>query len=52
VKEEVEKLLTTIKVKKDNFTQIKTEFSTNVPKIDIKSAKNAIIDTGKYKFFL
>ncbi len=52
VKAEVEKLLNSIKINKENFSQIKTSFSTNVPKIDIKTVKNAIVDTGKYKFYL
>lgn len=52
VKAEVEKLLNSIKINQENFSQIKTNFSTNVPKIDIKTVKNAIVDTGKYKFYL
>ncbi len=52
VKEEVEKLLSSIKINLDNFSKIKTEFSTNVPKIDIKSNNNSIVDTWKYKIYL
>jgi len=52
VKLEVEKLLGSIKIKKENFSKIITNFSTNIPKIDIKSVNNAIVDTWKYKFYL
>lgn len=52
VKQEVEKVLWSLNIKKENFSRIETSFSTNVPKIDIKNLKNAITDTGKYKFYL
>lgn len=52
VKIEVEKLLNSLKVNKDNFNKINNEFSTNTPKIDIKSLNNSIVDTWKYKFYL
>lgn len=52
VKIEVEKVLNNIKINKDNFSKIKRSFSTNVPEMSIKSLKNAVIDTWKYKFYL
>ncbi|MDD5769521.1 MAG: serine protease [Candidatus Gracilibacteria bacterium] len=52
IKTEVEKLLNSLKINKNNFSKIQTSFSTNIPKIDIKTIKDAIVDTGKYKFYL
>jgi hypothetical protein len=52
VKTEVEKVLSNIKINKDNFSKIKTSFWTNVPEINIKSLKNAVVNTWMYKLYL
>lgn len=52
VKKEVDNVLASIKINKDNFSKIKTSFSTNEPKIEIKDFKTTLSDTWRYKFFL
>jgi hypothetical protein len=45
VKKEVDSVLSSIKINKDNLTKIVTNFSTNEPKIDIKDYKTTLSDT-------
>gem|GEM_PF-1245716 len=52
IKKEVENIFAGIKFIPKNLSTIKNNFSTNIPKIDIKNLNTAIIDTGKYKLYL
>lgn len=52
VKKEVEKLLASIKINKDNLSKIKTSFSTSEPRIDIKNFSQTIADTGRYRIYM
>lgn len=52
VKVEVDNLLNSIKINTNNFSKLQANFSTNVPKIDIKNINTAIVDTWKYKVYL
>jgi hypothetical protein len=48
----VEMILSSIKIDKNNLSKIKTSFSTNLPKIDIKDFTQTITDTGRYKIYM
>lgn len=52
VKKEIDLVLGSIKINKDNFSKIVTSFATNEPKIDIKDLDNTLSDTWRYKFYL
>lgn len=50
--QETEKLLHSIKINKNNFWKISSSFTTNIPKIEIKSFQNSIVDAWTYKLYL
>lgn len=52
VKKEVDNVLSTIKIKTENLTKIKTSFSTNEPKIDITDYDNTLSDTWRFRLYL
>ncbi len=52
VKKEVDSVLSSIKMNKDNFSKIVTNFSTNEPKIDIKDTDNTLSDTWRFRLYL
>ncbi len=52
VKKEIDLVLASIKINKENFSKIVTSFSTNEPKIDIKDFDTTLSDTWRYKFYL
>ncbi len=52
VRKEIDLVLASIKINKDNFSKIVTSFSTNEPKIDINDYNATLSDTWRYKFYL
>ena len=52
VKIEVDNVLSNIKINSNNLWKTNNNFSTNIPKIDIKDLTGSIADTWKYKIYL
>lgn len=52
VKKEIDNVLASIKINKDNLPKINTSFSTNEPKIDITDFTSTFSDTWRYRFYL
>ncbi|MFA5917053.1 MAG: serine protease [Candidatus Gracilibacteria bacterium] len=52
VKKEIDSVLASIKINKDNVQKVNTNFSTNEPKIDITDFTSTFSDTGRYRFYL
>lgn len=52
VKKEIDSILASIKINKDNLSKIITNFSTNEPKIDINDFTNTFSDTWRYRFYV
>lgn len=52
VKKEIDSVLASIKINKDNVQKVNTNFSTNEPKIDITDFTSTFSDTWRYRFYL
>lgn len=52
IKKEVDTVISSININKDNLAKIVTKFSTNEPKIDINDYKTTLADTGRYRLYL